>query len=80
MTTSALERCEGFAVHTPAARVGTVEGVRLGGGARPTALTVRAGLLGSWRLIVPADQVAEVSTRERKVVLRPGALLAGPRQ
>jgi hypothetical protein len=79
MTTSALERCEGFAVYTPAAKVGTVEEVRLGRRARPAALTVRAGLLGSWRLIVPVDQVAEVSAPERKIVLRPGALLAGPR-
>lgn len=76
---SVLERCEGFAVHTPAARVGTVEEVRAAEGAGPAALAVRAGLLGSWRLIVPVDQVAEVSARERKIVLRPGALLAGPR-
>jgi hypothetical protein len=79
MTTSVLARCEGFAVHTPAARVGTVEEVRLAGEERPAELTVRAGLLGSWRLIVPVDQVLRVSARERKIVLRPGALLAGPR-
>lgn len=76
---SALARCEGFGVYTSMARVGTVEEVRFASdGDRPAALAVRAGLLGSWRLLVPVDQVAEVVPRERRVVLRSGGLLERP--
>jgi hypothetical protein len=73
---SALARCEGFGVYTNLARVGTVEEVRFGAdGDRPAALAVRAGLLGSWRLLVPVDQVAEIEPGARRIVLRSGALL-----
>jgi hypothetical protein len=76
MSSSILSRCEGFAVHTQLARVGTVEAVRIEPGAdRPASLTVRAGLVGTWLLEVPLDQVAEVVPRERRIVLRPGGLV-----
>lgn len=73
---SILTRCEGFAVHTQLARVGTVEAVTIRPGAeRPSSLTVRAGLVGSWLLEVPLDQIAEVMPRERRIILRPGGLV-----
>ena len=76
MMGSILANCEGFAVHTQLTRVGTVEAVRKDPGAdRPAALTVRAGLVGSWLLEVPFDQIAEVVPSERRIVLRPGGLV-----
>ena len=77
---SALAGCEGFGVYGPTARIGEVEEVRHdASGGRPTLLAVRAGLLGSWLVLVPVEQVQEVSPRERRIVLRSGGLLAGPR-
>ena len=76
MTKSILSRCEGFAVHTQLARVGTVEAVRVEAGQdRPASLTVRAGLVGNWLLEVPVDQISEVVLKERRIVLRPGGLV-----
>jgi hypothetical protein len=76
----ALARSEGFGVYVISARVGIVEKVRLErASGRPVLLSVRAGLLGSWLVHVPVDQVADVVPEERRVVLRPGGLLAGPR-
>jgi hypothetical protein len=76
MSSSILTRCEGFAVHTQLAQVGTVEAVRVEPGEdRPTSLTVRAGLVGTWLLEIPLDQVAEVVPRERRIVLHPGGLV-----
>jgi hypothetical protein len=71
-----LAGCEGFAVHTALARVGTVEDVRLEPDGRPSAIGVRTGLRGGWRLLVSVDQVAEISLEERRILLRPGGLLA----
>jgi hypothetical protein len=63
-------------VYTQLAHVGTVESVRMSACEnRPASLTVRTGVLGSWLLEVPADQVAEVSSRERRLVLRSGGLV-----
>ena len=42
--------------------------------------SVRAGLLGSWLVHVPVDQVEAVSHDERRIDLRSGGLLAGPRK
>ena len=77
---TALAGCEGFGVYGPSARIGTVEKVRVERTSRmPVLLSVRAGLLGSWLVHVPVDQVADVLPEERRVLLRPGGLLAGPR-
>lgn len=77
----ALAGCEGFGVYGPSACIGTVEAVqpdtRSG---RPALLSVRAGLLGSWLVHVPVDQVQDVSRAERRIRLRSGGLLAGPRK
>jgi hypothetical protein len=75
-----LADCRGFGVYGPTARIGEVEDVRLGGSeGDPRLLLVRAGLLGSWLVHVPVDQVDTVDPAERRIRLRPGGLLAGPR-
>jgi len=76
----ALARCTGYGVYGTTARIGVVEEVRLDGLGHPKLLLVRAGLLGSWLVHVPADQVDEVDGDERRIVLRSGGLLAGPRR
>lgn len=65
----------------PGGGIGVVESVRFDAetGA-PTLLVVRAGLLGNWLVHVPVDQVQEVSLLERRLALRSGGLLSGPRQ
>jgi hypothetical protein len=78
---AALAYCEGFGVYGPAARIGVVESIRVDADTgAPVLLVVRAGLLGTWLVHVPVDQVQEVSMLERKISLRSGGLLAGPRQ
>ncbi|HXV58124.1 MAG TPA: PRC-barrel domain-containing protein [Gaiellaceae bacterium] len=78
---SGLAGCEGFGVYGRSARIGVVESVRLDAeSGTPALLRVRAGLLGSWRVLVPVEEVEEVSARERRIVLRAGGLLAGPRR
>jgi hypothetical protein len=77
----ALAGCEGFGVYGSTARIGTVERIRVErGSGRPVLLSVRAGLLGSWLVHVPVDEVADVLPHERRILLRPGGLLAGPRR
>ncbi len=77
----ALAVCHGFGVFGPSAQIGVVEDVRFDAeSGRPTLLSVRAGLVGSWLVHVPVDQVDEVSPTDRRIVLRSGGLLAGPRR
>ena len=76
-----LADCQGFGVFGPSAQIGVVEEVRLDReSGRPALLSVRAGLLGSWLVHVPVDEVDEVNLGERRIVLRSGGLLAGPRR
>jgi len=76
-----LACCEGFGVYGPVARIGVVESVRFDvESGEPRLLAVRAGLLGNWLVHVPVDQVQDVSLLERRIALRSGGLLAGPRQ
>ena len=76
-----LADCRGFGVYGPSARIGVVEEVRIDqDSGRPALLSVRAGLLGSWLVHVPVDEVEEVSSARRRIVLRSGGLLAGPRR
>jgi hypothetical protein len=76
-----LAACRGFGVYGPSAQIGVVEDVRLDReSGRPALLSVRAGLLGSWLVHVPVDEVEEVSSAQRRIVLRAGGLLAGPRR
>jgi hypothetical protein len=77
----ALAGCEGFGVYGPAARIGTVEAIQADAeSGLPRLLLVRAGLLGSWLVHVPVDQVEGVRYGERRIALRPGGLPAGPRR
>lgn len=77
----ALASSAGFDVYGRTARIGVVEEVRLDAASgTPRLLAVRAGLLGDWRVLVPVDEVEEVSPREGRIVLRSGGLLAGPRR
>ena len=75
-----LADCRGFGVYGPNTRIGEVEEIRCSGrDGSPRLLLVRAGLLGSWLVHVPVDQVDDVDVGERRIRLRPGGLLAGPR-
>jgi hypothetical protein len=68
-------------VYGPTARIGAVEGIRKDSrGGRPRFLLVRAGLLGSWLVHVPVDQIDAMDVAARRIELRPGGLLAGPRR
>ena len=78
ITLSSLDGCEGFGVYGPRARIGTVEEVRLGAGGRPVSLAVRAGLLGSWLVNVPAHEVEEICRGERRILVHAGGVLGGP--
>jgi hypothetical protein len=76
----ALAGCEGFGVYGPTARIGSVQEVRTDSrDGRPRFLRVRAGLLGSWLVHVPVDQIDAVDVEARRLDLRPGGLLAGLR-
>ncbi len=76
-----LADCRGFGVFGPSAQIGVVEDVRIDReSGHPALLSVRAGLLGSWLVHVPVAEVDEVSVGERRIVLRSGGLLAGPRR
>jgi hypothetical protein len=80
VTPEALEGCEGFGVYGPTARIGAVEEIRRDRrNGRPRFLLVRAGLLGSWLVHVPVDQIDAVDAVERRIALCPGGLLSGPR-
>jgi hypothetical protein len=81
VTSEALACCEGFGIYGPPGRIGTVEAVaRTADAGRPAVLSVRAGLRRSWLVHVPVENVEHVSLPERRVVLRSGALLSGPRR
>ena len=74
----ALTSCAGFAVHTSRARVGTVENVTLDpetGRAATLDISTRTGSL----VVVPVEEVAEISTQRRMLLLRPGGLVTRPR-
>jgi hypothetical protein len=76
-----LADCRGFGVFGPSAQIGVVEDVQLDHeSGRPALLSVRAGLLGDWLVHVPVDEVEEVSRARRRIVLRSGGLLSGPRR
>ena len=65
-----LCRCEGFRVDSPRGRVGVVEEVRFRSRIdRPDVLAVRTGLVGGL-VLIPANEVDEVSLAEERVVIR----------
>jgi hypothetical protein len=65
-----LGRCEGFRVESSDGRVGVVAEVLFSSRIdRPDALVLRAGLFGRRTLVVPVDEIAEISPREKRVTL-----------
>jgi hypothetical protein len=65
-----LSRCVGFRVDWPAGGRGVVEEVRFAKRHdRPDVLVVRAGRLRPRRLLVPTEDVATLSPRERRIGL-----------
>jgi hypothetical protein len=66
-----LGRCEGFSVDSPSGRVGFVEWLRFQSRLeRRDALVVRAGPFGRRQLVVPVEEVAEISPSKGLIVLR----------
>jgi hypothetical protein len=66
-----LARCEGFRVESPAGEVGFVEGLRFVSRIdQPDLLEVRGGRLGRRRLLIPVEDVEEISPAEERVVVR----------
>ena len=64
-----LCRCEGFRVDSPGGRVGVVQEVHFRSRVdRPDVLAVRTGLLAPL-LLIPVEEVAEVSLGDERVVL-----------
>jgi hypothetical protein len=81
VTPEALAACKGFGVYGSTARIGAVEEIRRDRrNGRPRFLLVRAGLLGSWLVHVPVDQIDAVDVEAQRLELRPGGLLTGPRK
>lgn len=65
-----LSRCEGFRVDTPEGRYGLVEAVMFR--VRPDdpdALVVRTGMLGRRLVLVPIEDVADVTPRKERIGL-----------
>jgi hypothetical protein len=63
----------GFRVYSPDGYAGVVEAVRRGSEEAPTTLGVRAGLFVPRTILVPADLIACVIPRERRVLLNVAA-------
>lgn len=66
-----LSHSEGFRVDSDGGRVGIVESVIDDGSGEARALIVRAGLLGSRLVVVPATEVTSVASRRKRLLLRP---------
>jgi hypothetical protein len=68
---SALARCEGFRVDSPGGTLGFVEGVRFASRIdQPDVLEVRGGRFGRQLLLIPIEDVAEISPTEERLVVR----------
>ncbi len=66
-----LGHCEGFRVDSPEGRFGLVEAVMFRTRPdEPDALIVRVGVLGRKLIIVPIEDVADVTPRRERIVLR----------
>ena len=73
-----LARCDGFRVDSPSGYVGVVEGMRFGSRIdRPDLLEVRAGRLGRTLLLIPVEEVEDVSPDDECVVVRSAPDLHG---
>jgi hypothetical protein len=74
-----LSQSEGFIVESPSAgRIGIVEGMRFNSRHdRPDELVVRIGRLGRRSITMSVDDVETVLPRERRLILRADAPIAG---
>jgi hypothetical protein len=73
-----LARCEGFRVDSLAGVVGFVEGVRFVSRIdQPDLLEVRGGRLGRQHLLIPVEDVEEISPAEERLVVRSAPGLEG---
>jgi hypothetical protein len=67
----ALARCEGFRVDSPTGTVGFVEGLRFESRIdEPDLLEVRGGRFGRKLLLIPTEEVEDVSLAEQRLVVR----------
>lgn len=68
-----LDHCQGFRVDAHEGRVGLVEEVvSTSESGHADAIVVRAGLLGRRLVLVPVEDVGEVTPRRERIVLRSG--------
>jgi hypothetical protein len=65
-----LAHSEGFRVDSDGGRVGIVETVIESGPEQAAALVVRAGMLGMRLVLVPAEEVASVTPRRKRLRVR----------
>jgi len=68
-----LDHCDGYQVEAAEGRIGFVEAVRVADGA--TVLAVRAGRRGRRILLVPAEEVAFIVPRAKRLWLRTPATI-----
>lgn len=67
----ALTRCEGFRVDSPTGEVGFVEGLRFGSRIdQPDLLEVRGGRFGRQLLLIPVEEVEEISLDDERLLVR----------
>ena len=71
MATDWLSDCEGYEVDSPGGRLGFVDRVERAENGAPAVLVVRAGRLGSRRLLVPVDSIAAVLPSRHAIVIDP---------
>lgn len=65
-----LSSCVGFAAFDPGGRIGVVADLRYGSRSdRPDFLVIRRGLVRRRRISIPVEQVVEIDTAARKVVV-----------
>ena len=65
-----LSTCEGFRVESNDGRVGIVEEIRFSPNGQPEALAVRTGLFRTRLVLVPIDDVQDVTPRTKRVLVR----------
>jgi hypothetical protein len=65
-----LGHCEGFVVESPTGKVGVVDGARFGSRIdRPDLLEIEIGRLRPSVLLVPVEDVVDISPREERIAL-----------
>jgi hypothetical protein len=73
-----LHRCEGFRVESAGREIGSVHGLRFKGSLEPDLLEVRAGLFGRRVLLIPVEQVQEIDSAARRIILGTSAPVNEP--